>query len=118
MGTILALPNVGATPDHFLQRYDRDTPDNSYNDVQAFAAFWPHASSVKAELVSPTRRIVTYSAPTVSRGTRRQRAEVVVAARRCARSPAQWLVAEHAGQSTGIVDDDVADGALAIAAGE
>lgn len=122
MGTILPLPNVGATPRNYRQIYSGKSVDAGFNDVETLEAFWPSARDVTAEVVSPTRKVLTYLAPTVSRGTRRQRADVLVDARSCAKPNSKtWLLAEHVAQSTGIVDDNsttFSDGVLAVAAGE
>ncbi|KAJ1459710.1 hypothetical protein M885DRAFT_613312 [Pelagophyceae sp. CCMP2097] len=76
VGSCLALPNIGATPKGYAQRFssDRDA-DAVYNAAQALEAFFPEANVVEARVVSPGRHVVKFEAPTVSKGRQRQRAD-------------------------------------------
>lgn len=73
MGTILSLPNVGATPRGYRRVFGATLEDgDSSNAATTLAAFWPDVTNVVATTRDGRTR-VDYTAPTVSKGPQRQR---------------------------------------------
>ena len=74
MGTILLLPNVGAEPRGYARTFGARVGDGAAADAAAaLPAFWAQATDVSVATAADGRVVVDYSAPTVSRGVRRQR---------------------------------------------
>ena len=112
MGTILALPNVGATPRGYARvfgpRLDGAAAENA---AAALPAFWPAAEGVTA-VDGGGRVTVAYAAPTVSRGVQKQR--IVAERLACAAGAvdgASAVVAERWAQASSVEDRGVDDDA-------
>lgn len=103
-GTCIALPNVGAAPRNYRQRYG--TPDDDlFNDAQTLRAFWDDVVDVDVRRVSDTRRSLSYTAPTTTLGRRRQRADVDVLHQACVESSeSAWATDATLKQATYIDD--------------
>ena len=73
-GTILAIPNAGASPKDYTRSYASTlaTSSDVTNAAATLKAFWPDATDIAVEQ-SDRRTIVNYRAPTVKRGVLPQR---------------------------------------------
>ena len=114
-GTILAIPNAGASPKDYTRSYASTlaTSSDVTNAAATLKAFWSDATDIAVEQ-SAKRTVVRYTAPTVKRGVLPQR--IVADRLACASTegPDSLVVAERWAQAS-VVDD--ADAALTSLSG-
>ena len=115
-GTILAIPNAGATPKGYARSYASTlaTSSDVTNAAATLKAFWSDATDIAVDQ-SAKRTVIRYTAPTVKRGVLPQR--IVADRLACASespSPSSLIVAERWAQAS-VVDD--ADAALTSLSG-
>ena len=114
-GTILAIPNAGATPKGYARSYASTlaTSSDVTNAAATLKAFWSDATDIAVEQ-SAKRTVVRYTAPTVKRGVLPQRIVADRLACASAEGPDSLVVAERWAQAS-VVDD--ADAALTSLSG-
>ena len=114
-GTILAIPNAGASPKDYTRSYASTlaTSSDVTNAAATLKAFWSDATDIAVEQ-SAKRTVIRYTAPTVKRGVLPQR--IVADRLACASTegPDSLIVAERWAQAS-VVDD--ADAALTSLSG-